>query len=127
LEPMLGRLLGNDVVLDLLLDPAVATVMVDPAQIEHVIVNLIMNARDAMPRGGRVSITTSNTDLGGPHVALSVKDTGTGIDQATKERIFEPFFTTKHGSSGTGLGLATVFGIVEQSGGRIVVESEPGQ
>jgi two-component system cell cycle sensor histidine kinase/response regulator CckA len=128
LEPMLGRLLGSDVTLDLLLDPAVAHVMVDPAQMEQAIVNLIMNAREAMPRGGRVSITTSNhTHLGVPSVALSLKDTGTGMDQATRERIFEPFFTTKHGASGTGLGLATVFGIVEQSGGRIVVESEPGQ
>jgi PAS domain S-box-containing protein len=127
LEPMLGRLLGPDVALDLLLDPAVAHVMVDPAQMEQVIVNLIMNAREAMPRGGRVSITTSNTHLGVPTVALSLKDTGSGMDQATRERIFEPFFTTKHGASGTGLGLATVFGIVEQSGGRIVVESEPGQ
>jgi CheY-like chemotaxis protein len=124
---MLGRLLGTDVALDLLLDPAVANVMVDPAQMEQVIVNLIMNAREAMPRGGRVSITTSTAQLGSSLVALSVKDTGTGMDEATRERIFEPFFTTKHGSSGTGLGLATVYGIVEQSGGRIVVESEPGQ
>jgi PAS domain S-box-containing protein len=127
LEPMLGRLLGTDVALDLLLDPAVANVMVDPAQMEQVVVNLILNAREAMPRGGRVSITTSNTQQDQSYVSLSIKDTGSGMEQATRERIFEPFFTTKHGASGTGLGLATVFGIVEQSGGRIVVESEPGQ
>jgi two-component system cell cycle sensor histidine kinase/response regulator CckA len=127
LEPMLGRLLGTDVALDLLLDPEASSVMVDPAQMEQALVNLIMNAREAMPRGGRVSIATANTHSEGPYVALSVKDTGSGMDAATKDRIFEPFFTTKHGSSGTGLGLATVFGIVEQSGGRIAVQSELGE
>jgi two-component system cell cycle sensor histidine kinase/response regulator CckA len=126
LEPMLGRLLGTDVALDLLLDPTAGNVTVDPAQMEQALVNLIMNAREAMPRGGRVSITTANAQLDAPYVAISVKDTGSGMDAATKDRIFEPFFTTKHGSSGTGLGLATVFGIVEQSGGHINVESEPG-
>src|SRR3954469_7250336 len=101
LEPMLGRLLGSNVALDLLLDPAVANVLVDPAQMEQVIVNLIMNAREAMPGGGRVSITTSNTEPGSSYVSLSIKDTGTGMEQAIRERIFEPFFTTKHGASGT--------------------------
>jgi two-component system, cell cycle sensor histidine kinase and response regulator CckA len=133
LEPMLGRLLGSGVALDLLLDPSAGNVTVDPAQMEQVLVNLIMNARDAMPDGGRVSIMTANVPLAGegaenaPYVAISVKDTGSGIDPAIQPRIFEPFFTTKHGSSGTGLGLSTVLGIIEQSGGRIRVESEPGQ
>jgi two-component system cell cycle sensor histidine kinase/response regulator CckA len=127
LEPMLGRLLGPDVALDLLLDPATGNVTVDPAQMEQIVVNLIMNAREAMPRGGRVTITTTNAQLDAPYVTIAVKDTGSGMDADTRARIFEPFFTTKHGSSGTGLGLATVFGIVEQSGGRIDVESEPDQ
>jgi two-component system, cell cycle sensor histidine kinase and response regulator CckA len=134
LEPMLGRLLGADVTLDSLLDPSAGNVMVDPSQMEQVLVNLIMNAREAMPRGGRVAISTTNTDhegddaiKAGSYVALSVKDTGSGIDPATRAHIFEPFFTTKHGSSGTGLGLATVYGIVEQSGGHILVDSAPGE
>jgi two-component system cell cycle sensor histidine kinase/response regulator CckA len=127
LEPMLGRLAGADVALDLLLDPSAGNVTVDPGQLEQVMVNLIVNAREAMPRGGRVSISTANAELDGPCVALSVKDTGVGMDPATQARIFEPFFTTKRGSSGTGLGLSTVYGIIEQSGGRIVVESEPGR
>jgi PAS domain S-box-containing protein len=133
LEPLLGRLLGNEVALDLLLDPAAGNVTVDPSQMEQVMINLIMNARDAMPGGGRVTITTANATLARegaeevPHVAISVKDTGSGMDAATQARIFEPFFTSKHASSGSGLGLSTVFGIVEQSGGFIRVESEPGQ
>jgi PAS domain S-box-containing protein len=134
LEPMLGRLLGTDVALDLLLDPAAGNVTVDPGQMEQVLVNLIMNAREAMPSGGRVSITTANAQpdqqkvaQDPPYVAISVKDTGGGMDAAIQARIFEPFFTTKHGSSGSGLGLSTVVGIIEQSGGRIRVESEPGQ
>jgi two-component system, cell cycle sensor histidine kinase and response regulator CckA len=95
---------------------------------EQVLVNLITNARDAMPRGGRVSITTANAQLQDtPYVTIAVKDTGSGMDAATQARVFEPFFTTKQGSSGTGLGLSTVFGIIEQSGGHIVVESQPGQ
>ena len=108
--------------------------MVDPAQMEQVLVNLITNARDAMPRGGRVSITTANTQLhrdeaaqGTPCVTISVKDTGSGMDAATQARVFEPFFTTKQGFSGTGLGLSTAFGIIEQSEGHITVESQPGQ
>jgi two-component system cell cycle sensor histidine kinase/response regulator CckA len=134
LEPMLSRLLGTEVALDLLLDPETGNVMVDPNQIEQVLVNLITNARDAMPGGGRVSITTANAQLhrdegaqDAPYVAIAVKDTGSGMDAATLARVFEPFFTTKQGSSGTGLGLSTVFGIIEQSGGHIVVESQPGQ
>jgi two-component system cell cycle sensor histidine kinase/response regulator CckA len=134
LEPMLNRLLGTDVALDLLLDPGAGNVMVDPGQMEQVLVNLITNARDAMPRGGRVSITTGNAQLHRdeaaqetPYVTISVKDTGNGMDAATQARVFEPFFTTKQGSSGTGLGLSTAFGIIEQSGGNITVESQPGQ
>jgi two-component system, cell cycle sensor histidine kinase and response regulator CckA len=130
LEPMLGRLLGSDVTLDLLLDPSAGNVMVDPGQMEQVLVNLIMNAREAMPRGGRVAISTMAIDddtAGESYVAVAVKDTGTGIDPAARDHIFEPFFTTKHGSSGTGLGLATVYGIVEQSLGSIRVESVPGE
>jgi CheY-like chemotaxis protein/anti-sigma regulatory factor (Ser/Thr protein kinase) len=101
---------------------------------EQVLVNLITNARDAMPSGGRVSITTANVQLrldegaqDTPYVAISVKDTGSGMDAATQARVFEPFFTTKQGSSGTGLGLSTALGIIEQSGGHIGVESQPGQ
>jgi two-component system, cell cycle sensor histidine kinase and response regulator CckA len=120
-------LLGPDVVLDLLLDPGTAPVLVDPGQMEQVLVNLIMNAREAMPQGGRASITTWNVEQDPPYVAIAVKDTGIGMDATTRSRIFEPFFTTKHGSSGTGLGLSTVLGIVEQSGGYIDVESELGQ
>ena len=134
LEPMLSRLLGPDVALDLLLDPEAGNVMVDPTQMEQVLVNLITNARDAMPRGGRVSITTANTQLRRdeaaqetPYVTISVKDTGSGMDAATQARAFEPFFTTKQGSSGTGLGLSTAFGIIEQSEGHITLESQPGQ
>jgi two-component system cell cycle sensor histidine kinase/response regulator CckA len=127
LEPMLGRLLGRDVALDLLLDPAAGNVLIDPAQMEQVIVNLISNARDAMPNGGRVLIMTTRAELQPPEVALTIEDTGSGMDPATKAKIFEPFFTTKQGSSGTGLGLSTVLGVIEQSGGRISVESEPGR
>ncbi len=134
LEPMLSRLLGTDVALDLLLDPEAGNVMVDPTQMEQALVNLITNARDAMPRGGRVSITTVNAQLHRdkaapetPYVTISVKDTGNGMDAATQARVFEPFFTTKQGSSGSGLGLSTAFGIIEQSGGHITVESQPGQ
>jgi two-component system, cell cycle sensor histidine kinase and response regulator CckA len=128
LESLLGRLLGPEVALDLLLDPRAGNVMVDPAQMEQVIVNLVINAREAMPRGGRVSITTRNAERdAAQYVAISVQDTGIGMDAATQARIFEPFFTTKQGTGGTGLGLSTVFGVVEQSGGHVGVQSEPGQ
>jgi two-component system, cell cycle sensor histidine kinase and response regulator CckA len=127
LEPMLGRLLGHDVALDLLLDPAAGNVRIDPGQMEQVIVNLVSNARDAMPNGGRVLIMTTNVEGQAPQVALTIEDTGAGMDPATQARIFEPFFTTKQGSSGTGLGLSTVLGVIEQSGGRISVESQLGR
>jgi nitrogen-specific signal transduction histidine kinase/CheY-like chemotaxis protein len=139
LEPMLGRLAGAGVTLETDLDPLLGNVLVDPARLEQVLVDLVVNARDAMPEGGRLTIKTANSlpeststpSEGGPspdgYVSLWVSDTGIGMDAATQARIFEPFFTTKPAAGGAGLGLATVYGIVEQSGGRITVESAPGQ
>jgi PAS domain S-box-containing protein len=138
-EPMLGRIAGSGVTLELDLDPALGSVWVDPARLEQVLVNLVVNAREAMPTGGTIRISTANSPLQpsaiqqdsgsdtGGYVSLWVSDTGIGMDTATQDRIFEPFFTTKQGSSGTGLGLSTVYGIVEQSGGKITVESTPGR
>ncbi len=137
-EKMLGRVIGEDIELTVELSTERGVVRVDPGQIEQVIMNLAVNARDAMPRGGKLLIETAAIELGddearqrlalspGPYVVLSVSDTGTGIDDETKARIFEPFFTTKHPDKGTGLGLATVYGIVQQSGGAIFVYSEVG-
>jgi two-component system cell cycle sensor histidine kinase/response regulator CckA len=128
LTPMLQRLLGTDVALESDLEPELGNVFVDPAQMEQTLINLILNARDAMPSGGQVRIGTRNVDLEGEsYVALTVSDTGIGMDAETQARIFEPFFTTKQGGGGRGLGLATVHGTVEQSGGRILVDSTPGQ
>src|SRR3989441_3537870 len=136
--PVLERLLGEDMTVTFLPDAGPGTVMADPAQIDQVLVNLLVNARDAMPHGGRIELTTANVSLSpadvgegsdavpGPYVMLSVKDTGEGMDAATLERIFEPFFTTKAMNRGTGLGLATVYGIIKQSGGHIVVDSHVG-
>jgi two-component system, cell cycle sensor histidine kinase and response regulator CckA len=135
---MLGRLLGEDVDITTVTAPHLALVEVDSGQIEQVLMNLAVNARDAMPGGGRLTIRTESASLDerfaaehvgtkpGPHVALSIHDTGSGMDEATKARVFEPFFTTKEVGQGTGLGLSTVLGIVQQSGGSIFVESEVG-
>jgi two-component system, cell cycle sensor histidine kinase and response regulator CckA len=127
LEPMLQRLLGKEVTLETELPAELGTILVDPGQIEQALVNLILNARDALPSGGSVRIATVDSDLEGePYVSVSVSDTGAGIDESTQARIFEPFFSTKQGG-GRGLGLSTVYGIVEQAGGRILVQSSPGQ
>jgi signal transduction histidine kinase len=137
---MLRRLIGEDVELEMELDPNIGKVRVDPGQIVQVLMNLAVNARDAMPSGGTLRISTAHVEhaeeasmapyleaLSWPCVLLRVSDTGAGMDEATKARIFEPFFTTKEPGAGTGLGLATVFGIVKQSGGAIRVLSEPGR
>ncbi|MDP1570915.1 MAG: ATP-binding protein [Vicinamibacterales bacterium] len=136
METLLRRTLGGDVALETALDPSLGMVRADPAQMEQVILNLVINARDAMPEGGTVRLETRNltyTGAGadeevvpGDYVELSVTDTGSGMDEATRTRIFEPFFTTK-GTGGTGLGLATVYGIVMQSGGYVTCVSAPGR
>ena len=137
-ERMLKRLIGEDIDLITTGAPALGKVMVDPSQVEQIIMNLAVNARDAMPDGGTLTIETADVVLdtayatehvgvtAGPHVMLAVTDTGTGMDKALVARIFEPFFTTKEKGKGTGLGLSIVFGIVEQSAGSIAVDSEPG-
>jgi signal transduction histidine kinase/ActR/RegA family two-component response regulator len=128
---LLERVLGEDVDLSLQLDPALAQIVADPIQLHQIVLNLAVNARDAMPTGGRLVVRTANVGgralTGGAAVLLEIADTGHGMDTATLERVFEPFFTTKEPGRGTGLGLATVHGIVEQSRGRIEVESEPGR
>jgi len=127
LLPMLRRLIDEDVCFETTFDPDAGAVEIDPAQLEQVILNLTLNARDAMPKGGRLRISTSRATREDGHLLarLTVEDDGFGMDEATRARIFEPFFTTKEVGSGTGLGLATVYGIVEQAGGQIIVDSQP--
>ena len=139
MDRLLGRTLGAHIEMISLLKSNLGLVEVDVTQFEQVILNLAVNARDAMPGGGKLTLETANVDLGpefcrahgdltpGAHVMLAVSDTGEGMDQETKSHIFEPFFTTKPAGQGTGLGLATVYGIVKQSGGSIFVHSKPDQ
>ncbi len=139
MKKMLKRLIGEDITLETLLSPNLRQVLVDPGQIDQVIMNLVINARDAMPQGGTLTIETANTRIDevqvrqylgakpGAYVLLSVKDSGSGISDEIQSHIFEPFFTTKELGQGTGLGLSTVYGIVKQSNGYIWVDSRPGQ
>ena len=126
LHGMLQRLVGEDITLVVSAEEEEGLVLADPAQVEQVVMNLVINARDAMPKGGTLTIETRNVDRAGAHVMLAVRDTGVGMDDATLRRVFEPFFTTKEVGKGTGLGLSTVEGIVKQSGGDLTVESAPG-
>ena len=136
---MLGRVIGEDIRLECVLSPCLGSVLADSGQLHQVLMNLAINARDAMPTGGTLRIETRNIDLddrfagqhaymkSGGYVQLQVCDTGSGMTKDVMTHLFEPFFTTKKAGVGTGLGLATVYGIVKQSGGSILVDSEPGK
>jgi CheY-like chemotaxis protein len=139
MDKMLRRLIGENLDMDIKLDAEVGTVLVDPGQVEQVLMNLVVNARDAMPDGGCLTIETANVDIDatqaktrrfvepGPYVMIAVRDTGHGMSTETQSHIFEPFFTTKDKGKGTGLGLSTVYGIVQQSGGIVSAYSEVGR
>jgi signal transduction histidine kinase len=139
METLLRRLIGPEVEFELSCQAEPTKVMADPAQIEQVVLNLVVNARDAMPEGGRLTVRVDEIELDeaaavglvegrvGRYARLAVTDTGTGIDEQTRARLFEPFFTTKEHGKGTGLGLSIVYGIVKQSAGYISVVSEPGR
>jgi PAS domain S-box-containing protein len=141
LEQMLRRLVREDIGIALSLDPALGSVAADPGQVEQIVMNLVVNARDAMPNGGRIAIETANVEFesayqlresetpleAGAYVMLAVSDNGTGMTPEVQARAFEPFFTTKRLHEGTGLGLSTVYGIVKQSGGHLAMYSEPGE
>ncbi|PYK73420.1 MAG: hybrid sensor histidine kinase/response regulator [Verrucomicrobia bacterium] len=136
---MLRRLIGEHIALDLQLTPDLPPIFADPSNVEQVIMNLALNARDAMPDGGKLTLTTTRVEVDqasrarnpesqlGPYICLAVKDTGYGMDAATVGRIFEPFFTTKDPGQGTGMGLATVYGVLKQHGGWIEVDTAPGR
>jgi CheY-like chemotaxis protein len=140
MSEMLHRTLGEPVVLETVLTGGLWRIQADPNQLENAILNLAVNARDAMPDGGKLTVETSNTHLNeayvgtltetvppGQYVLLAVADTGLGMDRATMEKVFEPFFTTKEVGKGTGLGLSQVYGFVRQSGGHVRIDSEPGE
>ena len=139
MERLLRPLIGEDIELSTALEPSIGCTRADAGQLEQVIMNLVVNAKDAMPHGGKIRITTASVNLdesdrsentfikNGPYVMISVSDTGHGMDRETQARIFEPFFTTKEKGKGTGLGLSTVYGIIKQSGGYVFVQSELGR
>src|SRR5207253_8513258 len=136
---MLRRIIGEHIAIDMQLAPDLPPIFADPSNVDQVIMNLALNARDAMPDGGRLILTTTRVEIDkayrarnneaqlGPHICLAVKDTGHGMDTATVARIFDPFFTTKDPGKGTGMGLATVYGVLKQHGGWVEVDSAPGR